>query len=163
MAPLILLLLVTGLTVGGFYARTRAPPATQPNPGRRRVPLVTEAVAYIGAILLLAGFVAAVGQRWTDITPWGRVAIFAGAGLVFLTIGILVLRIPEPEVQRVVAVVRLPSVAVAAPAAGLAAHEVLRWTGGPTATAIATVVSGYDATLWYIHRGRRSTSPCSRG
>ena len=42
MALLILLPVVTGLTVSGFYAWARGQPATPPNPDRR---------------------------RWTDITP----------------------------------------------------------------------------------------------
>jgi hypothetical protein len=79
-------------------------------------------------------------------------ATFAGSAVVFLTIGALVLRVPEPAVQRVVAVAWLLSVAAAAPAAGLAAHDVLGWTGGSTTTAIGTTASGYGATPWLIHR-----------
>lgn len=36
--------------------------------GTRRISLLTEAIAYVGAILILAGVIAAVSQRWPSIT-----------------------------------------------------------------------------------------------
>jgi len=82
MALLILLLLVTGLT-GQWLLRlgARGLSATPPNPDRRRVPLVTDAVAYIGTSccwpdsvppLASGGPTSPPGTTWppSPVAPW---------------------------------------------------------------------------------------------
>ena len=108
---LISLVVVVGLIFGGFYYWARrqglvaAEPAADGPQGGRRVSLLTEAVAYVGAILLLAGGGAAIGQRWNDITGWGHVGVFAGAAVFFLLAGVIVRGVGEPAVQRLAGVV----------------------------------------------------------
>ena len=92
--PLLLVALVA-LLFGAFYAWARREGVVAPGPageevaGQRRISLVTEALAYVGAILVLAGGGAAVAQRWDDLGAWGHVSVFAGTAAFFLVVGIL--------------------------------------------------------------------------
>jgi hypothetical protein len=80
---------------------------------RRRVSLLDETVAYVGASLILAGGGIAVGQAWADFSEWDRVAIFGGAAMFFLAVGLLVLRVDETAIQRMIGMVWLISAACA--------------------------------------------------
>ena len=78
MISLIVPVVVMALIFGGFYYWARRQgllttgQAAEDEQGTRRISLRTEAVAYIGVILLLAGGAVAVGQRWTSLGDWGR-------------------------------------------------------------------------------------------
>jgi hypothetical protein len=158
MFGLISLLVIVALIFGGFYYWARrqglltAGQATEEEHGTRRISLLTEAVAYIGAVLILAGGIAAVGQRMHSITPWGRVGIMAGAAVVFLLAGIIVRRIHEPAMQRLADVVWFLSVAAAGWAAGFAAHDVYGNAARVTALAVGTCITVYAAVLWLVRR-----------
>ena len=121
---------IVALIFGGFYYWARrqglltAGQAAEGEQGTRRISLLTEAVAYVGVILLLAGGAAAIGQRWNGIPSWGHVGVFAGAAVFFLLAGIIVRRVREPAIQRLAGVVWFVSVAGVAGAVGFAAHEV---------------------------------------
>ncbi len=120
--------------------------------GTQRISLLTEAVAYIGAILILAGGVAAAGQQWHRITAWGHVGIFTGIAVFFLVVGIAVRQVHEPAIQRLADVVWFLSVAGAAGAVGFAAHEVYRNTAAVTALAVGVGITVYSAALWLLRR-----------
>ncbi len=120
--------------------------------GARHVSLLTEAVAYVGGILLLAGGAAAIGSQWNHIAAWGQVSIFAGAAAFFLLVGITVYRVREPAIQRLVDVAWFVSAAAVAWAAGLAAHEVYHRSGTVTVFAVGVAVTVYAAALWLIRR-----------
>src|SRR5512138_3558471 len=130
MFGLILLVVIVALAFGGFYYWARrqglltAGQAAEGEPGIRRISLLTEAVAYIGAVLILAGGITTVGRQLHSIAPWGRVGIFAGAAVVFLLAGVIVRRVHEPAMQRLADVVWFLSVAATGWAAGFAAHDV---------------------------------------
>ncbi|NUT18866.1 MAG: hypothetical protein HOV77_06750 [Hamadaea sp.] len=150
--------IVVALIIGGFYywAQRRrdrsATPGSSASTGGRRISLITEAMAYVGSILVLAGAITAVGQRWDDMTDWGHVAVFTGAALFFLIIGLLVRRVREPAVQRVIGVVWLLSTAGVAGAVGFAAYQVAGWTAETTTLSVGLATSAYAAVLWLIHR-----------
>src|SRR4051794_3682831 len=123
LSPLPFVLVVAiGLIVGSFYYWARrqgllaAGPAAGGEQGRPRVSLLTEAVAYVGAVLLLAGGIAAVGRRWDELGGWGRAGVLAGAGVLFLAAGILVRRASEPALQRLAGVMGFLSAVAGAPA-----------------------------------------------
>ncbi|HEY2265471.1 MAG TPA: hypothetical protein VGI96_22795 [Streptosporangiaceae bacterium] len=144
-----------GLIVGGFYYWARrqgllaAGPAAEGKPG---VSLLTEAVAYVGAILLLAGGIAAVSRQWDELGSWGRVGVLAGAGVFFLVAGALVRNVREPAVQRLAGVVWFLSVACAGGATGCAADGGYRSTGAVAVLAVGLVVTAYAAVLWLVRR-----------
>jgi hypothetical protein len=155
---LLVLIVAVALIFGGFYywARRQGLLTTEQGAegtqGTRRISLLTEAVAYIGAVLILAGGIAAVGPRLHSITPWGRVGILAGAAVFFLLAGIIVRRVHEPAIQRLVDVVWLLSVAAAGWAVGFASHDVYGNTAQVTALAVGVGITVYAAALWLVRR-----------
>ena len=158
MARLVLLVAVVALICGGFYSWSRKQGLTRGDaqskrPGGGHVALLTEAVAYVGAILVLAGGAAAIGQHWNDISDWARVGVFAVAAALFLTVGFVVRGVHEAAVQRLVGVLWFLSVACVAGAAGFAAHGVYGKSGEVTALLIGITVSVYAAALWLVRRG----------
>jgi hypothetical protein len=149
-------IVAVALIFGGFYYWTRRQGlltgrAAGKKPGPRRISLLTEAVAYIGAILILAGGIAAVGQRWHSIPGWGRVAVLAGAAAVFLLAGLVMRGVREPAIQRLTDVVWFLSVASAAGAIGFAA-DVLGSGAAVTALAVGAGMSVYSAALGLARR-----------
>jgi hypothetical protein len=158
MFGLMSLLVIVALIFGGFYYWARrqglltAGQAAEGEQGPRRISLLTEAVAYIGAVLILAGGIATVGQRLHSITPWWRVGIVAGAAVFFLLAGIIVRRVHEPAIQRLVDVMWFLSVAAAGWAAGFAAHDVYGNTAQVTALAVGACITVYSAALWLVRR-----------
>ena len=150
------------LIFGGFYywARRRglvaAEPAAGPqaegSPATRHVSLLTEAVAYAGTILLLAGGAAAVGQQWHHFTPWEQVAVFAGTAAAFLVAGVAVRRVQEPAVQRLIGVLWFVSCAGIAVATALAVSDVYGKSGGVVVLALGLVLTVYSAALWLARR-----------
>ncbi len=119
---------------------------------RRRVSLLDETVAYVGASLILAGGGIAVGQAWADFSEWDRVAIFGGAAMFFLAVGLLVLRVDETAIQRMIGMVWLISAACAGAAAGIAAHEVHDSSGAVTALVIGLTIMTWSGLLWVVRR-----------
>jgi hypothetical protein len=154
----LLVIVVVALIFGGFYfwARRQGLLATKPAAEgpqvKRRISLLTEAVAYVGAILLLAGGIAAISQRWNSIGDWGHVAVFAGAAAFFLLVGVVVYRVREPAIQRLVGVVWFLSAVGVAAATGFAAHDVYGNRSAVTILAVGATVTVYAAVLWLIRR-----------
>lgn len=150
------LVFLVATVCGVFYhwlSERRRAEAGHENPqDRRRISQLTEIVAYLGAILVLTGGGLAVGQSWGDITDWGHVGIFASTALLFLAIGLIVLGVAEPAVQRMIGVVWFLSAACLGAAAGLAAHDVYRTSGAATALAAGAVITLYSAILWLIRK-----------
>ncbi len=151
------LIVVLALIFGGFYywARRQGLLAAEPaakERGSRRISLLTEAVAYVGAILLLAGGIAAIGQQWSSLGDWGQVGALAGAAAFFLLVGILVRRVREPAIQRLVGVVWFLSAACAGGAAGFAAHDISATSGAVTVLAAGVAATVYSTALWLVRR-----------
>jgi hypothetical protein len=154
----LLVIVAVALIFGGFYYWARRQgllttgQAAEGKRGTRRISLLTEAIAYVGAILILAGGIAAVGQQWHSITGWGRVGVLVGAAVLFLLVGMFVRRVHEPAIQRLVDVVWLLSVAGVAGAVGFAAYEVYGNTAAVTALAVGVGITLYSAALWLVRR-----------
>ncbi len=150
----VLTVLVLVLVFGGFYfwARRQGLLATGPaakEQGEWRISLLTEAVAYVGAILLLAGGIAAIGQRWNSLGDWGQVGVLAGAAVFFLLAGILVRRVREPAIQRLVGVGWFISAACVGGATAFAMHDA---TGAVMVLVVGVAVTVYSAALWLVRR-----------
>ncbi len=151
-------LVIASLVFGGLYYRSRrqGPIASEHGAeveqGGRHISLLTEAVAYVGAILVLAGGITAIGQRWGGIGNWGHVAIFAGAAVFFLLVGIAVRRVSEPAIQRLVGVTWFLSVGGVAGAVGFATLSVRENPTRYTALAVGGAVTVYAAILWLVRR-----------
>jgi len=155
--PLVVIVAAASI-FGGFYLWARrqglltAEQAAEGTQRTRHISLLTEAIAYVGAILILAGGIAALGQRWHSISGWGHVGILIGVAMLFLLAGIIVRRVSEPAIQRLVSVAWFLSVAGAAGAVGFAAGEVYRSTAAATALAVGAGITVYSGALWLVRK-----------
>lgn len=163
MFGLIVIVLAVVLVFGGFYswARRQGLLAAGRDAGEkrpeRRISLLTEAVAYLGAILLLGGGVAAISRQWSHVGSWARVGILTGAAAFFLLAGLSVRRVREPAIQRLTGVTWLLSVMCAAGAAGFVTHDLIfsftaadQDAGAVTVLGVGLAVSAYAVVLWLI-------------
>ena len=155
---LIELVILAAVGFAGFYCWAQqqglltAGQAAGGEQGALRVSLLTEAVAYLGVILLLVGAVTAISQRWNDITRWGQVGVFAAAAVFFLLVGIIVRQVSEPAIQRMVGVAWFLSVVGVAGAVWLAMYHVHWNTDAVTTLAMGAAVTVYAAALWLVRR-----------
>lgn len=153
---LILILVVAGI-VGGvavWVRRSRFDQAEDDDvrPDEpRRISLLTEAVGYIGTILLLAGATAAVGQRWHDISTAGRLAFLGGASVLFLAVGAVVRSSGEPAFRRLTGVTWAVSV-VAFGGCAAVIEDSIDAAARPTFLVIVTTSTAYAGLLWLVHR-----------
>ena len=149
---LVLVALIGGLVFWVRRARPGAEPAAPASePRSHRVPLVTEAFVYLGAILLLAGGGTAIGQRWDDLGQSSRLAILAGATLVSLLVGAFARRSKEPAFRRLASVAWVLSVAGMAGTVGVTAD----WndlSDHSSVLAVTGAMTMYGAVLWFFLR-----------
>ena len=151
-------LLVLAAVVGGFYSWAQQEgllatgQAAEGEQGARRISLLTEAAAYVGVILLLAGAIIAISQRWNDITRWGQVCVYAGAAVFFLLVGIIVRQVREPAIQRLASVAWFLSAVGVAGAVWLATYRVHWNTDAVTVLAVGAAVTVYAGALWLVRR-----------
>jgi hypothetical protein len=165
MFGLIVIVLAVAVTLGGSYswARRRGLLEAGRDEGEkqteRRMPLLAEVVGYLGAILLLAGGVAAISRQWSHIGTWAHVGILAGAAAFFLLAGLSVRRVREPAIQRLTGVTWLLSVLCTAGAAGYATYDLIfsftsadNNAGAVTVLGVGLATSAYAAVLWLVRR-----------
>jgi hypothetical protein len=152
------IVVAVGLIFGSFYYWARRQgllatgPAAEGEQDTRRVSLLTEAVAYVGAVLLLAGGIAGLSQQWNGIGGWGHVGVMAGAAVLFLVTGIFLRRSGEPAIQRLAGVVWFLSVVCAGGAVGITTYDVYGNTGAVTVLAVGAGATVYAAALWLVRR-----------
>jgi hypothetical protein len=165
MFGLIVIMLAMAVVLGGSYswARRRGLLAAGHDEGEkqpeRRMSLLTEVVGYLGAILLLAGGVAAISRQWSHIGAWAHVGILAGAAAFFLLAGLSVRRVREPAIQRLTGVMWLLSVICTAGAAGYVTYDLIfsftaadNNAGAVTVLGVGLATAAYAAVLWLIRR-----------
>lgn len=127
-------------------------PAVEPGEGAGHVSLFTEVIAYIGAILILAGGIAAIRQRWHRLTDWGHVGLLVVGAALFLGVGLAVRQIAEDAARRLVEVTWLLSVGCVAGATGYLAHDVFGTSAEVTLLLVGLAASLYAAALWTSSR-----------
>ncbi len=99
------LLIPIALLIGLFvWFRRYQEPTSEVEPRHGRIPLLTEAVGYVGAVLLLAGAGTAIGQRWEDLAEGTRLWLLVGTALFFLGAGLVTKRSAEPAFVRLTSV-----------------------------------------------------------
>ena len=149
----LLLIAVGGVALWAQHSRQEAAGGNAAGPDQppRRVPLLAEAVGYIGAILVLAGLSVAVSKRWEDIPTGARLAILGSTTLVLLGIGWLIRESLEPALARLAGVTWAVSVATFAGSAAVV-NQFYDTSSETAFVTIATSSALYAAALWLIHR-----------
>jgi len=147
------LLIPIALLAGLFFWFRRSQEVEPTNvPSQGRISLLTEAVAYIGAVLMLAGVGVAIGQRWEDIAEGVRFALLAGLALFFLGVGYATSRSTEPAFVRLTSVVWLiGTIAVAGALAQLMA-EIVGTSDETSFLVVASATTALAAVLYAVHR-----------
>jgi hypothetical protein len=128
---------------------------TRAAPAAARIPLVAEALGYLGAALTLAAGVVVFARVWDDLSPGGRVTILAVATLLAFAGGLVLRRSEESAFGRLSSVLWLLAVGGTAWAAGLLAADVLDvserlvpvWVGGAMTVSAAVLYALKPRTL----------------
>jgi hypothetical protein len=151
-ASMMLLLVVAMVAFLAFQSWAHRRETGQAPVRAGRVSLLTEAVAYVGAILVIAGGATAIGQRWSDISDAGHVGVLAGGAALFLVAGTLVRHVAEPAIQRLVSVLWFVSAGGVAAAVGVAAGQVFDLSAEVVVLDIGLATLGYAGLLWWLRR-----------
>lgn len=106
-----------------------------------RISLVTEAIGYVGAALLLAAGATLTSRFWDDMDELARITVLAIATLVLLALGWVFSSSPEPAVGRLGGVLWVGAVGSAAGLAAVIAVDV-----GNAEDRIPQLVAGLAAT-----------------
>ena len=120
--------------------------------GRRRVSFMTESLAVVGAILVLAGSGVLISQRWLLVTNWGRVDILAGVAICFLLAGFLVRWFTASATQPLTELLWCASAGCVAGAAAVASAEVYRQPAAMTLLIASGTIVVYASALWLMCR-----------
>jgi hypothetical protein len=127
---------------------------TQPEavPTPRRIPLVTEALAYVGIALAAAAGAVLLGDRWDEFTPAARaISIGASAAVVFLA-GLSLLRSQDEAIARLASILWLIATGLLAADAFLIAHDVLDMRGRAPTFVMGVTTTIVGGALYAIRR-----------
>ncbi|HET9722390.1 MAG TPA: DUF2157 domain-containing protein [Actinomycetota bacterium] len=127
--------------IRAFEARPR-----EPEP--RGVPMITEALAYVGAALAAAAAAVLLGDRWSELTPGVRVAAIATGALVALAAGALVRRSSDPAMVRLTSVLWAIATGLFGWLAWLVAFDLLERRGSVPALACGIAITVLGAALY---------------
>ncbi len=118
----------------------------------RRVPLVTEALAYLGAALAAAAAAVLLGDRWQELAPTVHVAAVGSGAAIALAGGWALRRSEEPAFARTTSVLWFAGTGLVAWLAGLIAGEVLEHGGRVPLLAAAAAATVCGAILFALRR-----------
>ena len=120
--------------------------------GRRRIPLLTESLGYLGVLVVLASIGTGLGERWNGLAPWQRSGALAAVALVLLTIGLLLRRTTDRVAERFTGFCWFVSVAAAGAAVGVGVHDLGGQAAAGTAIAVGATATAYSTALWLLRR-----------
>jgi len=115
----------------------------------RRVPVVAEALGYIGGMLGTIGLVLLVARYWPDMAYPGRLALAASGAIVLAVAGWLVHEAADPASARLRWFLWLASTAAAALFAGVVAIDGFDLDDSRVALIISGSVAFQSAMLWW--------------
>lgn len=128
-----------------------APPTTiQPEPARRRIPALAEALGYLGGMLAVSGLALIVVNAWPDLSTVGRLVASGGAALVLLAAGWATPEGRDPALTRLRWFLWLSGTAAAALLAGVAVEAADR-ADVTIAFAAASTAALVGGLLWRGH------------
>lgn len=124
-----------------------APPAAP----RSRIPVVAEALGYLGGALGVAGLGLVVARYWPDVPTAARVALSGVAALALFGAGALVREQADPALARLRWFLWLGSAGASALAAGVLVADGLGAEATAVAAASGLAVALHSGPLWWGH------------
>ncbi len=120
----------------------------------RRMPLLTEALVYVGAALAAAAAVVLLADRWEDLRSAVRVAAVGAACIVTLGAGLLLRRSSDPAMARVTSVAWFVAVGLFGWMTWLVAYDLLELRGRVPALIAGVAVTVLGGALYaQLRRG----------
>lgn len=114
-----------------------------------RVGLVTEALAYVGGVLVVLAAMLLAARLWPDLSLGVRVALVAAASALLLAVGAAIPVRPGTAGERLRSAAWMLSSAATAFLLGLFASEVLDAESEDVALVVASGSAVYGAALWF--------------
>lgn len=124
------------------------PPSLAPTGGGRRVPALAEALAYLGAVLVIAGAVVAVEHVWIDMAVWTRLLLVGAVAAGFSATGAAIPETDDRVWWRLHGFCWLLGTGALALFTALVAGDVLGLDGKTVTLATGAVVALDSALLW---------------
>lgn len=121
-------------------------------PPARRTSLVTEALGYVGGVLVVLASLLLTAQFWDDLSVGLRLALTGAAVALLLGVGAALPARPGTAGERLRSVAWMLSSAALAFLLGMFAVEVLDWQDDDTALLVAAGSAAYTAALWLRSR-----------
>lgn len=128
---------------GAAAPRTAAP---------RTASLVTEALGYVGGVLVLVAAGTIAGRFWAELAIGGRLSVAFGAAVLLLAAGAVLMSRTGPAGGRLRAVSWLLSAVAFAGGLQLVVDDVLHLSGKTGLVLSAGGTTVYAAVLWLLHR-----------
>lgn len=125
--------------------RTAVPAPAEPSAS---LPLVAEALGYVGAVLTVVGLLLVVSRFWPDMSTAGRLALTGSGAAVLTAAGAAVPGSASGTLARLRAVTWTAATAVAGLFAGIVAGDALEATDLVTACTVAATVAVVAGGFW---------------
>jgi len=133
------------------------PPALREPPAPSRLPLIAEALGYLGATMALVAGLIAVRQLWPRIPATAELALAAAAAVALLAAGLVIRAGRDPALARLRDAVWLASAVSLALFAWLLTGRQFWNLGGVGAPLVAeAAVAAYTLALWWRTRSALS-------
>lgn len=146
------------------YEQSQAAPAPAPAPAipeappaavaARRVPVVAEALGYLGGMLAIIGLVLVVAQYWPDMPTVGRLMLSGAGALGLLVAGALLHEESDPALARLRGFLWLASTAAAGLFAGVLADDAFGVEQVETIVLVCAVAVALESVLLWARRER---------
>jgi hypothetical protein len=141
--------LITSAEADAIEAFEERPLEAQP----RRIPMITEALAYVGAALAAAAGAVLLGESWNDLTPGVRVAAVSLAFAVAFVSGALLRgRGADPAIVRLTSVLWGVAAGLFGWLGWLIAYDILELRGRAPALACGIAVTVLGGALYLVLR-----------
>lgn len=118
--------------------------------GAGRIGRGMEAIAYLGAVLVLVALVVLATEFWDRIEPWGRLALSAIVALVLFMVGLLLGRSDEPALDRAQTFAWLLTVAAVILTALVAVRDLAGIDEGASFVWVSVTALVTSGLLWWL-------------
>lgn len=135
-----------------FEAKQEHPSAGAIAEPARRIPVIAEAIAYLGAALAAAALMTVAIDQWETWSDWTRVAVVGVGAVAAFGIGLLTGGSEEPAIERLSVVMWAIATAGTGFTTGLFASEVLGWRDADAVTLAGAAAFAVGGGLYLIRR-----------